>query len=921
MQHLEKVKGAIAALGATNTTKEANEWLVEFERSPLAWEVSDLLLRNPSNSIERFFGAKFLYSKIARQFFQISHETAIQLMQNLVQHLTQLAGESTFDTKTATYICLALAALLLQLDIAGAINQILVWLNPVISERPVLLLSLLTVLPEECDNSRILVSNETRNSFARQLSESYCDVFKFLSSLVVNSRTEEDKLAILKCASKWIALGDSVANAKDLIHFSLLCLRSDSSELFDASGDFLTVVLRRFRNKASEEEELNRQIVNTVLELQGKWRTYLLQISNEDYDEEIRDRIFSLSKLFTEVAESALNDFLTGRDNFRSEEILSQLLQCASFKNDHSIARIPLKFFYDLSREIRPHPEPVDDYDQNESPLHFVADEANRQYLRNKFAPLFSQLLWITCESLHVDKDEDLMAPSFPPDKLDARLEWKETVLDCCDVLGAESSMQLLCNHLENEIKSGLQNISWKKVEGLFATISFIIPSLSSDAIPYVPQLVTLVVNLPRDIVRLQLTSVELLGSLAKCYTVYPVLLPAAIRKLLDDIENPLLCEESSKSIMYILKSCGRVAGFPLSECYDKIVSLTSRVGDNVSMQFSCLNLLEGLMNAISDFDDAQAETLFRSTLQSQLPKVQDAIENRNYNLLSKSLDRISIIYKHFLRKSTFVHITFQEIFPVLKKCIEVFSTENCCEKVCRVYKFAIKASGVHFQNVLHSFLNILYEQFNFIPVSAFLYAASICVASFARLENGKYDSILYQFLWEVSRIFFLRIGSVNDYQPVAELVEEYYYLVGKYLQYSPSSFISSKNESATIFTAATSIVLVLNHREAQKGILVFYQRFVNIPRFWPESNPRHGEARAVVTSMAPAILSALLTLLAGKAPIYAIDEKDGCVVDVLWDLRGYDQEFEVMFFRFLFIISNIFSLGMAGFCDCRSFP
>ena len=47
---LQQTKAAICALSQPNETTNANAWLVEFEKSPSAWEVADALLRDDSNT-------------------------------------------------------------------------------------------------------------------------------------------------------------------------------------------------------------------------------------------------------------------------------------------------------------------------------------------------------------------------------------------------------------------------------------------------------------------------------------------------------------------------------------------------------------------------------------------------------------------------------------------------------------------------------------------------------------------------------------------------------------------------------------------------------------------------------------------------------------------------------------------------------
>ena len=65
-QLINQVKYAINALSAPNETRNANDWLISFEKSSEAWSASEQLLNEPPG-MYRFFGAKFLYSKIQKQ--------------------------------------------------------------------------------------------------------------------------------------------------------------------------------------------------------------------------------------------------------------------------------------------------------------------------------------------------------------------------------------------------------------------------------------------------------------------------------------------------------------------------------------------------------------------------------------------------------------------------------------------------------------------------------------------------------------------------------------------------------------------------------------------------------------------------------------------------------------------------------------
>jgi hypothetical protein len=106
---------------------------------------------------------------------------------------------------------------------------------------------------------------------------------------------------------------------------------------------------------------------------------------------------------------------------------------------------------------------------------------------------------------------------------------------------------------------------------------------------------------------------------------------------------------------------------------------------------------------------------------------------------------------------------------------------------------------------------------------------------------------------------------------------------------------------------------LSLRHREAQKGILLFFERFVQLSTFWPDetrgsagaigttsgqapsTNPLNLAAKVLVQQHGAALLAKIFALLSGEMTAYALDESNGCISDVLWYMKKrYKDEFQV---------------------------
>jgi hypothetical protein len=122
-----------------------------------------------------------------------------------------------------------------------------------------------------------------------------------------------------------------------------------------------------------------------------------------------------------------------------------------------------------------------------------------------------------------------------------------------------------------------------------------------------------------------------------------------------------------------------------------------------------------------------------------------------------------------------------------------------------------------------------LSEQFQNNPIAAFLYAGAICLSDFSREDQGAHVDKLYAMIWSMSSTFFTNMGSLQQFEQRPDVVEEYFYLMAKTLQYIPLPFLQSPGGSQALVQAGVT-GLHLKHTDAQKGILLFFERLINLP-------------------------------------------------------------------------------------------
>lgn len=893
-QLLMQAKQAIAALESGLSIKDANDWLTNFEKSFQAWQVAELLL-DDSDSY-RFFGVKFLYAKLQKQFVSLEKANAEALSVKIVQKIISVSQENPPPMAFCRYLCLALTALALQMNQPGVVRQILSWLNPVLSSSPHLLLLLLTLLPEEAVNPHYDVSYDIKEAFFEQLDNSAHEVVGFLSNLwpqvAVNTRSK-----LLKCAENWVDIvktPPSVFFSSSLFSAMVESLQSPQSDEFDNAVDLLIAIIRRYYDK--EPTLILDQVLPIVLMMRSKWTNLIASIQSAgEFTEDLKTPAYSLSRLFAETAEYTIDLYSNLQYNYGQQEMVAQLLECVSFPYDHDIARIPLKFFYELSMLLKAEFTHESHRDRSSG----GSSSPSFDQLLSIYTPSYCRLLEIAAQSIALSPEVMLSSASLTDAIKDVRADWKEAVVDCCDVLTGNVCMTTLCAMMEGYIKQmsaggSLQSVApWCQIESVLETIQIVAPSVHSNDTTAVPQLISFISSLPKELHHLQVTSIVLLGRFSNWLESNPSYINPAVMKLGNDLSNPSLSNWAASSIMQILRSCGKVPNLPLQEIRSHVATLKAHNALSLDAE---VHLLEGLAIACSYLPSPTSETFFRDLVMGIAQDLHGQLQMASpvgAAVIVHQIERITVIIRFYRGNQQSLCAVFGELFPLMQSTLGRYSSsEIVCERICRLYKHAMRSGVDHFSPLLPSMVEHLATQFRSSPLAAFLYASSVCFSTFGLLDKGAHVPLLFQLLWALSETFFNVCPDLSGFEKKPDLVEEYFFLVAKALQYCPAPFVEATNSANMIIQASIGGVTI-SHREAQKGILLFMEKLVNLVTFWSPGSPHYAAAVQLADHFGGPIVLELFRYLSGSAPIYSIDEPNGSVTDVLWMLR---KKFEANF-------------------------
>lgn len=481
---------------------------------------------------------------------------------------------------------------------------------------------------------------------------------------------------------------------------------------------------------------------------------------------------------------------------------------------------------------------------------------------------------------------------------VEKRCDWRDTVLDCSRVMGSVECLQTLCVSLQGEIDRGGSpgcTMQWNKIESIFMCIQLISSGIPPDECTILPQLLALVLNFPAEIVELRVTVIYFIGKLARWLADNQTQLLPLLTLLFSSLQDATTCLSASKALMNILISCSSKVRLPIEELHSAMLKM--RATSTLSLEADMF-LLEGLGHAVSclpqEAQGAAFEGIVEPIANDLMHSLHSPTANTFRNDASASMDRLTTIIRHVHISEHLMLNIFMKLFPLCQQILQFDSSDAMCEKVCRFYKYAIRSCKKSFAPHLQQMATYISEQFQRKPSSAFVYVASVCIADFGSRDNGSHIDYLYAMVWSISSSFFSKFNPLDKFVEEPDMVAEYFYMLSKALRICPSNFVQSQSHAMVIIEAGF-LGLTLRNRESQKCTLLFFERLLEAPLTPGLDNTTSNLAADLVKNCASKLMHVIIAQLSGQTQTsaYAIDEKDGCICDVLWCIKkSYTQLF-----------------------------
>ncbi|XP_071692502.1 transportin MOS14-like isoform X2 [Rutidosis leptorrhynchoides] len=798
----------------------ANQWLVQFQQTNAAWEITTSILTSDRLSYASDFEVEFFAAQLLKRKIQNEgHCLQLEAKESLVNALLLAAKRfSSGPSQLLTQICLALSTLILHaVEYYKPIEKLFYSLQNLqgLEDGNIVVLEMLTVLPEvvedECANHRtksgqrvdhrpeLLLHTSSVLEFLKQQSEESFD-----SIIQLHERSRK----ILRCLLSWVRAGcfseilPGSLLAHPLLNFVFNSLQVPSS--FDLAIEILIELVGR-------HEGLPQVLICKV----GFLKDVLLQAFGGG-DEKI---ISGLACLLSEIGQAAPSLIIEA--NSEALILVDALLSCVSFPSqDWEIADSTLQFWCCLASNI----VRMD-----------VGITENSKHVKDVYIPVFSALLDALLMRSQVDdsiyKGDTLLKSAVFLQKIffggwmssNAQIPWKEvdarmSALNVvADVVLHEGQMfdlsmilhlvTILCDRASYEPK-GFMCIVHRSLADVIGSYSKWMSSYITNARPL---LIFLAAGMS-----------EPLCSHA-CAT--------AFRKVCEDATNIMHEPASLEMLMWIGEDLEKKR-LPLEDEEDVIGAITLILAclPNLELRNTLLlKLLSPSFGSIGKLIDRDQVNSLRQQPAAYTHLISSAV---------RGFFRIGTVFSHLVTTPSTCHdidssvIVFLESFwPLLEKFFQSEHIENSSLSMaaCRALSLAIKSAGHHFVTLLPKVLDYLSTNFvSFQTHECYIRTASVVVEEFGNKdEYGQlFISTLERFT-NASSVMALNSSYVCDQEP--DLVEAYCSFTSIFLRSSSKEVVASSGSLLEVSFQKAAICCTAMHRGAALAAMSYMSCFLEL--------------------------------------------------------------------------------------------
>ena len=681
---------------------------------------------------------------------------------------------------------------------------------------------------------------------------------------------------------------------------------------FELAVDVVVELLRTYPSHRRGVEGLVRAIIPRVMALGEELPPPQQQLQHpttttrtkspfqKSIEEEDEDGMRGYCRLFTEMAESYLSLILS-HEEMNQAALVELVLQCSSI-SDKDIAGITLHFWYRFVIGL-----------EELEPFEY------RQIKIDAFTPQLVRLLTICAHLLRYPVGVDDLSPDRLDDIEGIRMYFLDTIEDCCRLLGGELVLRAMGDSLQEECRRVASSSSssigsdWHGIEGYLQSIQAVSMYVPSDEQRVIPFVMSLIPQLPGEAPLLRATACQTVGKYASWLGLQPTYLQPLLPYLAQGLSIPKCANAAAVAIREICERCDSL-GDTVLQLYDGIVAAreqhrTSSVGSGEDFILDLKNeleVLEGVCKAVSNkvVNDPSIINHLAQPIINNLKAIASSDNASSPKQVSAEVCRLTTLIQHIrlpqassqhatgaLTRSEFILSLMRETWPMLDSVSQKYPRDfNCGEKLCRLHKHSLRECGpAHYVPLLESLVEQTVRNFSSSFSSPYLYLASIIVSEYGR--DPAQSKLLYDMVASLSSSVFNALRTTNDFIAHPDVVEEFFFMIGRMVNYCPSPLVQSSLLNSLLQCAA--IGMKLHHRDANRGTLNFLENTVSYSLKLRSSSSLNVNEQANIAALEQAILSEgqpLVTNLAqallGDLPAYRLDSGSGSIAGVLFHLN-----------------------------------
>jgi len=857
--------------------KQANDFLYVFQAKPEAWQVADRILQTTNLPQETYyFAANALRLKLLNSFQELPNsKSRLSFRDSLLNHLLTFQKGPAI-VRSCLGLCLANLAIHLVTQEWKDVFPTLI--NTLAKpETAVILLDILTGIPEECTNKRLHISRDHRQIAFGACKEVSTYILKVLASYFQSAGNNRDlQRRVLKCFLSWIQQGFMFSEeAQKLLlspagHMLLDApfLNLGISDLFSVSADIIAELLRQCEDVTKCALLLN-YLFPRVLALEPL------------YDQAAGDETTcqKLSVIFIELGECYLPWIIDLSPQAR--QTLSIILKIGrSATKDVAIGTF--NFWYVLVTRLtgRRSDDGVDDVDEEHaSSQRRFRPPINEEKIK-MFIPFYVELLDIIIRIMEFPPDVDTWDESEKDKYKKYRYFAAEALVDASYILGTSCCLAKIISSLEKEYTHYCndQEKKWQKLEANLYCIRSIARRVNTNENFVLPKVLPLITNLA-DNSSLRYTCTLIIGRYSDWINIHEGYLQGSLKYIVQGLNDPKVVASATLAFKYVCEGC--VRHLANQEYFPRLLAVYN---NSYSLQFSDQKqIIEGVSRVASVLPKAQIMdglwlgiispviNLMNATLSSGPNSTANSQQSNKQ--ISLCLDILAHIFRSLDTEIGDAHLVSVCLVESLKRLWQHFSAildkfKTCnriMEKLCRVWKYGLKTARLEFAPLLQPLLSVITNSFNQYPHSCFIYCVCSCVDIFYKSE---FQEVLQNVFGVISQRVLQILKNGDSFQEKPDIVEDYFELASRFTRRCPQ-LIFNNPILIQVFACGTH-GLGLQHKEALSALMQFFGTLLNCGcdgRDGPAPAPYKSVISTLLQQSGDALASGLINGIADVLP------------------------------------------------------